>query len=107
MRTGSERTATRTLARKLQRPGLYFALPALLLFAIFFAYPLASSLWQSLTRTVGGVTTFVGLDQYARLFSDPLIGKSLFNAGILLVIQVPLMMGLAVALAYLLNQSCL
>ncbi len=106
-RTGSERTGRGTLGRRLQRPGLYFAFPALALFAIFFAYPLASSLWQSLTKTVGGVTSFVGLDQYGRLFDDPLIGKSLFNAGILLVIQVPLMMVLAVTLAYLLNQSWL
>jgi len=86
---------------------VYFALPAIVLFAIFFAYPLVSSLWQSLTATSAGVTRFVGLDQYVRLFADPLIGKSLFNAGILLVIQVPLMMALAVGLAYLLNQSWL
>lgn len=100
-------TTPRTLGRKLQRPGLYFAAPALVLFALFFAYPLGSSLYQSMTKTVGGQTVFVGLDQYARLFSDPLIGKSLFNAGILLVIQVPLMMCLAVGLAYLLNQTWL
>ncbi len=106
-RAQAGRTAPRTLGRKLQRPGLYFAAPALILFALFFAYPLASSLWQSMTKTVGGQTEFVGLEQYARLFADPLIGKSLFNAGILLVIQVPLMMGLAVGLAYLLNQSWL
>ena len=106
-RAQAGRTAPRTLGRKLQRPGLYFAAPALILFALFFAYPLASSLWQSMTKPVGGQTEFVGLEQYARLFADPLIGKSLFNAGILLVIQVPLMMGLAVGLAYLLNQSWL
>ena len=55
----------------------------------------------------GGVTEFVGLGQYARLFADPLIAKSLFNAGIILIIQVPLMIALAVGLAYLLNQSWL
>ncbi|MDJ0333613.1 sugar ABC transporter permease [Salinibacterium sp. G-O1] len=104
---GAARRNPRALGHKLQRPGLYFALPALALFAIFFAYPLASSFWQSMTKTVGGETVFVGLDQYARLFLDPLIGKSLFNAGILLVVQVPLMMSLAVVLAYLLNQSWL
>ncbi|MGV8894927.1 MAG: carbohydrate ABC transporter permease [Rhodoglobus sp.] len=104
---GAARRNPRALGHKLQRPGLYFALPALALFAIFFAYPLASSFWQSMTKTVGGETVFVGLDQYSRLLLDPLIGKSLFNAGILLVVQVPLMMSLAVVLAYLLNQSWL
>lgn len=97
----------RTLGRKLQRPGLLFTLPALVLFGLFFAYPLLASLWQSFFATRGGVTTFVGLTQYARLFSDPLIGRSLGTAGILLLVQVPLMMCLAVGLAYLLNQSWL
>ncbi|MGO4692138.1 carbohydrate ABC transporter permease [Glaciibacter sp. 2TAF33] len=86
---------------------MFFVLPAVILFGLFFTYPLLASLWQSFFTTRGGVSTFVGLDQYARLFSDPLIGKSLTTAGILLVVQVPLMMCLAVGLAYLLNQNWL
>lgn len=97
----------RALGRRLQRPGAWFALPAAALLIVFFTYPLLSSLWQSFFATSGGVSTWVGLEQYARLFEDPLIGKSLLNAGILLVIQVPLMIGLALGLAYLLNQSWL
>ncbi|WP_217178809.1 carbohydrate ABC transporter permease [Streptomyces sp. AC495_CC817] len=89
------------------RAGRWFVLPAAALLAFFFAYPLLASLWQSLFRTEAGVTSFVGLGQYARLFADPLIAKSLLNAGIILVIQVPLMIALAVGLAYLLNQSWL
>jgi lactose/L-arabinose transport system permease protein len=89
------------------RAGRWFVLPAAALLLLFFAYPLGASLWQSLFRTEGGVTSFVGLGQYARLFSDPLIAKSLFNAGLILIVQVPLMMVLAVGLAYLLNQSWL
>lgn len=100
-------TPPRRLARRLQRPGMFFALPAIVLFVIFFTYPLLASLWQSFFSTSGGVSRFVGLDQYVRLFADPLIGKSLLTAGILLVVQVPLMIGLAVGLAYLLNQSWL
>lgn len=89
------------------RAGRWFVLPAAGLLAVFFAYPLLASLWQSLTSTTGGVSTFVGIDQYTRLFADPLIAKSLLNAGIILVIQVPLMMALAIGLAYMLNQSWL
>ncbi|MFJ3474060.1 carbohydrate ABC transporter permease [Microbacterium maritypicum] len=89
------------------RAGRWFVLPAAALLLFFFAYPLGASLWQSLFRTEGGVTSFVGLGQYERLFSDPLIAKSLFNAGLILIVQVPLMMVLAVGLAYLLNQSWL
>ncbi|MBO0980647.1 carbohydrate ABC transporter permease [Microbacterium sp. SD291] len=89
------------------RAGRWFVLPAAALLVFFFAYPLLASLWQSLFRTEAGVTQFVGLGQYARLFADPLIAKSLFNAGLILIVQVPLMIGLAVGLAYLLNQSWL
>lgn len=103
--TGAPRS--RSLGRKLQRPGAFFALPAAALLAIFFTFPLLSSLWQSFFATSGGESTFVGLDQYARLFKDPLIAKSLANAGLILIIQVPLMIGLAVGLAYLLNQAWL
>ncbi|RZU66320.1 lactose/L-arabinose transport system permease protein [Microterricola gilva] len=104
-RTGAQ--PSRSLGRKLQRPGAFFALPAAALLAIFFTFPLLSSLWQSFFATSGGVSTFVGLDQYARLFKDPLIAKSLGNAGLILIIQVPLMIGLALGLAYLLNQAWL
>ena len=90
-----------------QRAGLWFVLPAAALLGIFFAYPLIASLWQSFFQTAGGESTFVGVEQYIRLFRDPLVGKSLLNAGIILVLQVPLMIALAVGLAYLLNQSWL
>ena len=106
-RSRATTTRRRALGQRLQRPGAWFVLPAVLLLAVFFTYPLASSLWQSFFATSGGVSTWVGLEQYARLFEDPLIGKSLVNAGIILIVQVPLMIGLAVGLAYLLNQSWL
>jgi lactose/L-arabinose transport system permease protein len=101
--------AGRDSARKARRrrPGFWFVLPAAALFAVFFAYPLASSLWQSLFSTTGGESKFVGGAQYLRLFQDPLVAKSLFNAFLILVIQVPLMICIAISLAYLLNQSWL
>jgi len=86
---------------------MWFSLPAALLLAVFFAYPLAISLLQSFFRTSGGESSFVGIDQYLRLFRDPLIVKSLGTAALILVVQVPLMIGLAVGLAYLLNQAWL
>ena len=106
-REATRPTRRRALGRRLQRPGAWFVLPAALLLVVFFTYPLISSLWQSFFATSGGVSTWVGLEQYARLFKDPLVVKSLVNAGIILVLQVPLMIALAVGLAYLLNQSWL
>lgn len=93
------------LAARRNRPGLWFALPAAALLLIFFAYPLATSLLQSFFKTSGGQSTFVGIDQYVRLFHDPLVLKSLGTALLILVVQVPIMIALAVGLAYILNQA--
>jgi len=106
-RTATQAGTTRSLGRRLQRPGAWFALPAAALFAIFFAYPLVVSLWQSFFSTRGGVSRWVGLDQYARLLDDPLVLTSLSNAGLILVVQVPIMIGVALVLAYTLNQTWL
>ncbi|MCY0903313.1 carbohydrate ABC transporter permease [Arthrobacter sp. H14-L1] len=100
------RAGARSSARR-RRPGYWFVLPAAVLFVIFFLYPLLSSLWQSFFSTAGGESSWVGGAQYLRLFHDPLVAKSLFNAFLILVIQVPLMVCVALALAYLLNQSWL
>lgn len=106
-RTAAQPRTARSLGRRLQRPGAWFALPAAALFAVFFAYPLVVSLWQSFFSTRGGASTWVGLDQYARLFEDPLVLTSLGNAGLILVVQVPIMIGTALLLAYTLNQAWL
>jgi lactose/L-arabinose transport system permease protein len=100
-------TVTRPRRRRGGIAGIWFAFPAIALFAVFFAYPLLSSLWQSFFATRGGVSEWVGLDQYVRLAKDPLVAKSLGNAALILVVQVPLMIGIALALAYVLNQSWL
>ncbi|MFJ9692346.1 carbohydrate ABC transporter permease [Kitasatospora sp. NPDC101183] len=84
-----------------------FAGPAAVLFAAFFAYPLGASLYQSLTARRDGVDVFVGLDQYRRLLDDPAFLHSLVNTGLILAVQVPVMIGLALVLAVLLNQSWL
>ncbi len=87
--------------------GWWFVSPALALFAVFFVYPLLASLWQSFFATEAGAATFVGLGQYRRMLDDPLVAQSLLNAGLLLAVQVPLMVCLALGLAYLLNLSWL
>ena len=84
-----------------------FAGPAAALFVFFFAYPLGASLYQSFTSDDGGVQTWAGLAQYRRMLHDPVFWKSLWNTGLLLVFQVPLMIGLALVLACVLNQSWL
>ncbi|MFG3052193.1 carbohydrate ABC transporter permease [Kitasatospora sp. NPDC048239] len=84
-----------------------FVLPALLLFAGFKLYPIGWSFVLSLHRTVGGVDTFVGADNYARLIDDPLFWTALKNTGVILAVQVPVMLALATGLAVALNSTLL
>ncbi|MFF1348889.1 carbohydrate ABC transporter permease [Streptomyces sp. NPDC058322] len=94
--------------RRRRRPTAWmFAGPAAVLFVLFFAYPLGASLLQSFTTEDAGATRWVGLDQYRRMIHDPAFLESLFNTGVILVVQVPVMIGLALVLAVLLNQSWL
>lgn len=82
-------------------------LPALALFAVFKLYPIAWSFWLSLFRTDGALQTFAGTANYERLVADPLFWKALGNTAIILVVQVPVMLALAIGLAVALNSSLL
>jgi raffinose/stachyose/melibiose transport system permease protein len=58
-----------------------FLLPALIVYAVFMAYPLFSSMRLSLYQGVGLVpSTFVGLQNYIDLFSNPLWRDRFLNA---------------------------
>ncbi|WP_303981721.1 carbohydrate ABC transporter permease [Niallia circulans] len=84
-----------------------FVGPALLLFIAFTVYPIIASFLLSFQTKVAGVYTFSGLANYTRLFSDPLFYKALGNTFIILLVQVPIMLFLAVLLASVLNSSLL
>jgi lactose/L-arabinose transport system permease protein len=93
--------------RRPRRVAWIFAGPAAALFALFFAYPLGASLLQSFTTEDAGATRWVGLHQYRRMIHDPAFVESLLNTGLILAVQVPVMIGFALVLAVLLNQSWL
>ncbi|MBO3680242.1 carbohydrate ABC transporter permease [Streptomyces sp. NEAU-YJ-81] len=84
-----------------------FILPALALFAAFKLYPIGWSFVLSLHKTVGGVDTFVGGDNYRRLVDDPLFWTALKNTAVVLAVQVPVMLALATGLAVALNSALL
>jgi len=85
----------------------WFVGPATILFAVFFGWPLVSSLLQSFQVRQAGQMVWAGTQNYSRLLNDPLIFASLGNALFILVVQVPLMIGLALVLAVALNQAWL
>ena len=72
-----------------------FVAPFFLLFAVFVLYPIVYSAALSFGQFSGGRIVFTGLDNYKRLFADGLFLKSLLNTGLILVVQVPIMIGLA------------
>lgn len=63
-----------------QRAGLYFVLPAFLLYCLFFAYPFFATIYLSFTSWNGvAEPVFTGLQNYQRLLADPLMWKSLWH----------------------------
>jgi ABC-type sugar transport system permease subunit len=100
--SGLARRARRALGR--HRWPYAFVAPFFVLFAIFFVFPIAFSLWLSLNEWRGtGPMKFVGLQNYAALLRDGTFWNSMANAVILFLLYVPIMTTLAVLLAAALN----
>ncbi|MBA3451167.1 MAG: sugar ABC transporter permease [Chloroflexia bacterium] len=85
--------------------GLLFILPALVFFAVFVVYPIVYIARASLLDWNGLATgTWVGLDNYTRLFrDDPIFHKTLRNAALWTVLTIFPQMFIGFALAVLLN----
>ncbi|MCX6378330.1 MAG: sugar ABC transporter permease [Armatimonadetes bacterium] len=97
----------RAQERENQRNGTLFALPWLLGFAIFIAYPLCASLYYSFcTYDAIRPARWVGLQNYQRLFfEDPLFWKSLSNTLYMVALGLPIGLVASLGIAMLLNQK--
>ena len=86
--------------------GLAFVAPFLLVFLLVFIAPVAYSLYLSLYREqlIGG-TAFVGLDNYLALFADPQFWEGFGRVTLFLLIQVPIMLGLALVAALAIDSA--
>jgi lactose/L-arabinose transport system permease protein len=80
-----------------------FLTPAIGLFAVFMAYPIIYSFLLSFQTSEGGELVSAGLSNYRRLFSDEIFYTALKNTFIIMIVQVPLMLFLAIVLASCLN----
>ena len=76
-------------------------LPQLLLTIFFFLWPAAEALWSSLATTdpFGQGSVFVGLDNFAALFNDPLYLQSILRTVVFCAVVSVLAMSVALALA--------
>lgn len=84
------------------KPYLYL-LPALVLYAVFLAYPFIDTFLLSFQQvvTIGGESKWVGLDNYAAVLSDPLFWTAAKNTVIFSVgmVIIPIVLGLGLAIA--------
>lgn len=90
--------------RRSRRTAWLLAAPVLAGLAVFFAVPFAITLWYSVTFGVGGAS-FVGLENYARVFSSAAFRLAAANTARFLAVGVPLVMGLGFAIALLLQRK--
>ncbi|HTX80111.1 MAG TPA: sugar ABC transporter permease [Longilinea sp.] len=83
-----------------------FILPAFILFCVFMVYPLLKGFqisffnWSVLPNTP---STFIGLDNYIRAFSDKIAGVAFKNTILYALITVPAQMIIAMFIAVLIN----
>ncbi len=96
-------TATARLSRTDHITGWTFVAPALVLLGIFMLYPILWSLWMSFQVGKGMNFSFGGFANIVRLTKDPIFIRALVNTLIFLVVQVPIMIGLALLAAVALN----
>ena len=86
--------------------GWAFIAPFLLVFAAMILAPLGYAIYLSFFRQqlIGG-TTFVGVDNYLRVFSDPKFWSSFGRVLVFLLVQVPIMLVLSLVAALALDSG--
>ncbi|WP_144126896.1 carbohydrate ABC transporter permease [Catellatospora sichuanensis] len=80
--------------------GWAFVGPFMAVFAFVFVAPIAYAIYLSVfrTRLIGG-TSFVGLDNYQQVFTDPQFWSGTWRVTLFLLVQVPIMLFLALLVA--------
>ena len=105
------KTAKKTFSLKLKMDKktapYYFIAPAVIMFSLFTIYPFLRTVMLSFYKFERGSYIFNGIQNYTRLFSDGVFYKALGNTFIYMGFQVPVMTGLSLILAVLLNSKLL
>lgn len=86
--------------------GWSFLAPFIIVFLISFVAPIIYALYLSVFRSqlIGG-NTFVGIENYMRAFQDPQFWSGVGRVAVLLLIQVPLLLVLALAASLALDSG--
>ncbi len=101
--------ASRPMLERLQQSrgalGFLFMLPAAVLLLLFLTYPLGLGVWLGFTdEQIGRPGIFIGLENYAYLWSDSVFWLSVFNTLLYTVTASALKFALGLWLALLLNE---
>jgi lactose/L-arabinose transport system permease protein len=99
--------AQANLSRNERISGWVFIAPALVLLGVFMIYPIIWSLWMSFQVGKGMNFSFGGFTNIIRMTKDPVFIRALANTMVLLVVQVPIMIFLALVFANALNDPSL
>jgi multiple sugar transport system permease protein len=84
--------------------GSLFVLPFLLVVVLFLAVPLGYSFWLSLfSKSLATGTRFAGAANYLKAFTDPQMLDGLLRVVVFGVVQIPVMLGIALAGALVLD----
>ncbi|MFD7288294.1 carbohydrate ABC transporter permease [Streptomyces sp. NPDC059863] len=94
------RRRARFRRRKEALVGWGFLGPFVAVFGLVFLAPIGYALYLSVLRDrlIGG-TSFVGLDNYGEALTDPRFWEGLVRVGLFLLVQVPIMLGIALLVA--------
>ena len=98
---------TSTVFKK-KTPLLFFLIPAFAFLGLYLFYPFIMNIANSFSQISGLGTAAEGLNDpwylnYAKLFSDPLMGTALKNSLLLMVCTIVFQVGIALALALLVD----
>jgi len=80
-----------------------FVLPFILTFAVFFLYPLISTIMMSFQDIKGSGTTWIGLKNYENMFSNKNFWIAVKNSMRYMVLTCAILIPMPLVLAYLLN----
>jgi multiple sugar transport system permease protein len=92
------------IEKKKARMGLLFTMPWIMGLLVFYAYPLLSSMYYSLTTySILSPGKIIGFKNYVNLFKDDLFWKSVGNTLYFTVFSVPVNIVIGIVIALLLN----
>jgi multiple sugar transport system permease protein len=86
--------------------GFLYVAPYLAIFGLMLVVPLIIGVRLSMTRgDLFGIKQFVGFDNFARLFGDPVFLQTVWNTFYFVLLTVPAMTAIGLALALVLNNQ--